>query len=313
MTRAPSTDDQAGIQPRPPPEADSASALPRASSSTVAVRVVGVGASAGGLDAFIDLVSAIPPDTGLAIVLIQHLDPRHNSLLTDIMAGVTTIPVREVTDGVTIERDHIYVIPPDSEMTVEGGVLRLKPRTPKVPHRPLDSFFCSLAEDRGDGAVGVVLSGNDADGAFGLQAIRDAGGITFAQTLESAKYQVMPRAAAAAADFVLPPAGIARQLVSLATRAESIVSRQGEPLETTEFERILGLLRTTHPVDFGHFKRATLERRILRRVLLGNHDGPAAYADLLERDGEAVEALYQDLLIGVTSFFREPARFEALK
>ena len=277
------------------------------------MRVVGVGASAGGLDAFIDLVSAIPPDTGLAIVLIQHLDPRHHSLLTDIMAGVTAIPVREVTDGVAIERDHIYVIPPDSEMTVEGGVLRLKPRTSKVPHRPLDSFFCSLAEDRGDGAVGVVLSGNDADGAFGLQAIRDAGGITFAQTLESAKYQVMPRAAAAAADFVLPPAGIARQLVSLATRAESIVSRQGEPLETAEFERILGLLRTTHPVDFGHFKRATLERRILRRVLLGDHDGPAAYADFLERESDAVEALYQDLLIGVTSFFREPARFEALK
>ncbi|HEU5162206.1 MAG TPA: CheR family methyltransferase, partial [Thermoanaerobaculia bacterium] len=274
---------------------------------------VGIGASAGGLDAFMDLVSAIPPKTGLALVLIQHLDPRHDSLLADIMAGITTIPVREVADRMPIEPDHVYVIPPDSEMTVEEGLLRLKPRTPKVPHRPLDSFFCSLARDRRDGAVGVVLSGNDADGAFGLQAIRDAGGTTFAQTPESAKYEVMPRAAAAAADFVLDPAGIAQRLVTLARSGEPIAPGGNGTPDPVQFDRILDLLRARHPVDFGHFKRATLERRILRRVLLGNHDGAASYADALEKDPDAVETLYQDLLIGVTSFFREPARFEALK
>ena len=304
-TRAPfESAGQPAIQSRPPPRPDGGGR------EASAVRVVGVGASAGGLDAFIDLVSAIPPETSLALVLIQHLDPRHDSMLVDILAGITKIPVREVTDGMPVERDHVYVIPPDSEMTMKDGLLRLKARTPKVPHRPLDSFFCSLAQDRADGAIGVVLSGNDADGAFGLQAIRDAGGITFAQTPESAKYQVMPRAAAAAADFVLRPADIAQRLVSLARRD---AAGGGDENDAGEFTRILERLRADHPVDFGHFKRATLERRVLRRVVLGNHAGLRSYADALDTDPEAVETLYQDLLIGVTSFFREPERFEALK
>lgn len=277
------------------------------------VRVVGIGASAGGLDAFIDLVSAIPAETGLAFVLIQHLDPRHDSMLVDILTGASAIPVQEVVDGMRIERDHVYVITPDTELTVEGDVLRVVPRTPKVPHRPLDCFFFSLAKDRERDAVGVVLSGNDADGSLGLRAIRDAGGMTFAQSPETAKFDVMPRAAAGAADFVLPPAGIAERLVRIARGdAQAEDDRPGQPADEA-FGRVLQLLRVSHPVDFGHFKRATIERRILRRVLLGNHDGLSSYADSLENDGAAVETLYQDLLIGVTSFFREPARFEALK
>jgi two-component system, chemotaxis family, CheB/CheR fusion protein len=277
-----------------------------------AVRVVGIGASAGGLDAFIELVSNIPAETGLAFVLIQHLDPHHDSFLVDILAGATTIPVQEVVDGMLIGRDHVYVIPPDTEMTVQGHVLRLVARTPKVPHRPLDRFFSSLALDRKSDAIGVVLSGNDADGSFGLQAIHDAGGITFAQSPESAKFDVMPRAAAVAANFVLPPGGIAERLISIA-RGDG--SGQGEPNAPAAeaFERVLQLLRVHHPVDFSHFKRPSLERRILRRVLLGNHDGLSSYADSLDKDSAAVETLYQDLLIGVTSFFREPSRFEALK
>ena len=182
----------------------------RAQQGPASARVVAIGASAGGLEAFIELVTALPADAGLAFVLIQHLDPTHESMLADILAGATAIPVQEVTDGVRVERDHIYVIPPDAQMTIEGDVLRLVPRTPQVPHRPLDRFFESLAQDRGNGAIGVVLSGNDADGARGLEAIRGAGGITFAQSPESAKFDVMPRAAAVAADFVLPPAGIRR-------------------------------------------------------------------------------------------------------
>ncbi|HEV7767486.1 MAG TPA: CheR family methyltransferase, partial [Thermoanaerobaculia bacterium] len=268
------------------------------------IRVVGIGASAGGLDAFLDLVSAIPVETGLAFVLIQHLDPRHDSMLVDILAGASAIPVQEVVDGMQIERDHVYVIPPDTQMTIADDTLRLVPRTSKVPHRPLDSFFCSLALDRTTDAIAVVLSGNDADGALGLQAIRDAGGITFAQSPESAKFDVMPRAAAVAADFVLPPRGIAERLISIT---------RGDQPAAAEFERVLEVLQSHHPVDFTHFKRASVERRILRRVLLGNHDGLSQYADSLEHDSAAVETLYQDLLIGVTSFFREPARFEALK
>ncbi|HEY8182445.1 MAG TPA: chemotaxis protein CheB, partial [Thermoanaerobaculia bacterium] len=146
-----------------------------------AARVVAVGASAGGLDAFIELLSAIPAQTGLAFVLVQHLNPRHESMLADILTRAAAIPVQQVTDGMRIERDHVYVIPPDREMTISDGVLRLAARASEVPHRPLDNFFRSLAEDQQDCAIGVVLSGNDADGSAGLQAIRDAGGITFAQ------------------------------------------------------------------------------------------------------------------------------------
>ncbi len=285
----------------------------RAQRSPFLERVVAIGASAGGLEAFIELVSAMPVDTGLAFVLIQHLDPHHQSMLVDILAGATAIPVQEVTDRVRIERDRIYVIPPDTQMTIQDDVLHLTPRTPKIPPRTLDNFFYSLAQDRGSSAIGVVLSGNDADGARGLKAIRDAGGITFVQSPESAKFEVMPRAAAVAADFVLSPAGIAERLASIIRRDGS---RKGEPrpaVDAAELERVHRLLRAHHPVDFSHFKRASVERRILRRVLLGNHESLASYADVLETDSTAVETLYQDLLIGVTSFFREPSRFEALK
>ena len=271
------------------------------------VRVVAIGASAGGLDAFTDLISGIPADAGLAFVVIQHLDPRHPSMLAELLAGATAMPVQEVVDGMPIERDQVYVIPPDTQMTLQGDVLRLAPRTPKIPNRPLDTFFTSLAQERTSGAIGVVLSGNDADGALGLQAIQEAGGITFAQSPESAKFDVMPRAAAVAADFVLPPAGIAERLVRIGRAGAS------EKDDPAEFDRILQLLRVHHPVDFSHFKRPGVERRILRRALLGNHDDLRGYADSLEQDSAGVEALYQDLLIGVTSFFREPDRFEALK
>ncbi|HUO85401.1 MAG TPA: chemotaxis protein CheB, partial [Thermoanaerobaculia bacterium] len=277
------------------------------------VRVAGIGASAGGLEAYLELISKIPAGTGLAFVIIQHLDPRHESMLVEILSGAAAIPVQEVTDGMRIERDQIYVIPPDTEMTITGNALRLVPRTPEVPHRPLDTFFSSLSEDRKGRAIGVVLSGNDADGTRGLQAIRDAGGITFAQNPESAKFEVMPLAAAAAADFVLPPSGIAERLVSLC-RSEGVPGVKGVPAAgAEEIERILELLRAYNPADFSHFKRSSVERRILRRVVLGNYDGMTSYADSLESDPEALETLYQDLLIGVTSFFREPARFEALK
>ena len=277
------------------------------------VRVVAIGGSAGGLDAFIDLISAIPADSGMAFVVIQHLDPRHHSMLVDILGGATSIPVQEVVDGMRVERDHIYVIPPDTQMTIRDGALLLAPRTPKVPHRPLDGFFCSLADDRKSDAIAIVLSGNDADGAAGLEAVRNAGGITFAQTPESAKFDVMPRAAAGAADFVLAPAGIAERLAGMARRENARSAEPRSAASSAEFDRVHELLRAHHPVDFSHFKRASIERRILRRVLLGNHENLSGYIDVLEKDDAAVETLYQDLLIGVTSFFREPSRFEALK
>jgi len=208
---------------------------------------VAVGASAGGLEAFIDLLSAIPAQTGLSFVLVQHLNPRHESMLAGILARAAAVPVQQVTDGMRIERDHVYVIPPDREMTISEGILRLAPRASEVPHRPLDNFFSSLANDQKSRAIGVVLSGNDADGSAGLQAIRDAGGITFAQDTQSAKFDVMPRSAASAADLVLPPREIAQQLVRVAQQYEvpeteaGGVPKVGEDAEA--FERILELLR----------------------------------------------------------------------
>jgi two-component system, chemotaxis family, CheB/CheR fusion protein len=287
--------------------------VPPANVGAAAVRIAGIGASAGGLDAFLEIVSALPVDTGLAFVLIQHLDPRHHSMLAGIVAGATALPVQEVVDGMRVERDHIYVIPPDTEMTVQGNLLRLVPRTAAVPHRPLDNFFCSLAEERESGAIGVVLSGNDADGSAGLQAIHDAGGITFAQSAESARFEIMPKAAAAAADFVLPPAGIAERLASIVRREGGGKGQHSVAQPAAEIDRILELLRAGHPVDFSHFKRPGVERRIMRRLLLGDHDSLRSYAEALEKDSAALETLYQDLLIGVTSFFRDPERFEALK
>src|SRR5512140_2005192 len=186
-TRAPSKRSASRAGPHPPGGKSAATSSEQTPPESIVtpVRVAGIGASAGGLEAFIDLVSAMPVDTGLALVLIQHLDPRHHSMLVDILAGATAIPVREVVDGMRIERDHIYVIPPDTEMTIQNHVLRLAPRTQKVPPRTLDTFFFSLAQDRGNSSIGVVLSGNDADGTRGLQAIHDAGGTTFAQSPES--------------------------------------------------------------------------------------------------------------------------------
>jgi two-component system CheB/CheR fusion protein len=289
----------------------------RAEVATAAARVVAVGASAGGLEAFIDLLSAIPAQTGLAFVLVQHLNPRHESMLADILTRAAAIPVQQVTDGMRIERDHVYVIPPDREMTISEGILRLDPRTSEVPHRPLDNFFRSLANDQESRAIGVVLSGNDADGSAGLQAIRDAGGITFAQNAESAKFDVMPRAAAAAADLVLPPREIAQQLVRVAqqydvpaTEADA-VPKLGEDAEA--FERILQLQRQQYQTDFRLFKQSSVQRRVLRRVLLGGFAGLTSYAEFLQHNPLELEALYQDLLIGVTSFFREPEQYEALK
>ncbi len=301
-------------QKKNPPEREKTR---KAELAIAAARVVAVGASAGGLDAFIDLLSGIPAQTGLAFVLVQHLDPHHESMLAEILNRAATIPVQQVTEGMRIERDHVYVIPPDREMTISKGILRLAPRTSEVPHRPLDNFFRSLATDQASRAIGVVLSGADADGSAGLQAIRDAGGITFAQNAESAKFDAMPRAAAAAADLILPPREIAQQLVRVAqqydvpaTEADA-VPKVGENAEA--LERILLLLRKQYQTDFRLFKQSSVQRRVLRRVLLGGFPGLSGYAESLQGNTLELETLYQDLLIGVTSFFREPERYEALK
>jgi two-component system, chemotaxis family, CheB/CheR fusion protein len=180
--------------------------------------IVGIGASAGGLEAFSELLTHVPLDTGLGFVLVQHLDPQHDSALAQLLGRVTALPVREVTDHVRVAPNHVYVIPPNTDLTLQGGVLTLQPRPDtRAPHRSIDFFFETLAHDCGTRAIGVILSGAATDGTLGLAAIKAAGGITFAQN-ESAKYDSMPRSAVAAGcvDFVLSPAAIARELARIA-------------------------------------------------------------------------------------------------
>ena len=180
--------------------------------------VVGIGASAGGLEAFTQLLAHLPDETGMAFVLVQHLDPTHESQLADLLSKATRLPVTEVTDGMAVEPDHVYVIPPNTNMTIAKGVLRLTPRgDARSQHLPLDFFFRSLAEDRQSRAIGVILSGTGSDGSLGLAEIKAVGGITFAQDEKSAKYPAMPLNAVSSGcvDFVLPPDEIARELARI--------------------------------------------------------------------------------------------------
>ncbi|MFB8790051.1 MAG: chemotaxis protein CheB [Potamolinea sp.] len=283
--------------------------------------IVGVAASAGGLEAFTQLLSHLPNDTGMAFVLIQHLSPDHESLLTEILARATALPVREVHNGMTVEPNQVYVIPPNTKMILSQGVLQLSPRE-KVfgKYMPGDAFFTSLAADRGHKAIAVVLSGSDGDGSLGLKAIKAAGGVTFAQCEDTAKFDSMPNTAVATGnvDFVLPPEKIAEELVNLSRNPMLACSL---PLSLNEESReprdalatILALLRSTTGVDFSRYKPNTLDRRIGRRMLLYKLEQLEDYATYLQEHPAEVKALYEEILIHVTSFFREPEAFERLK
>jgi two-component system CheB/CheR fusion protein len=279
--------------------------------------IVGIGASAGGLEAFKQLLTHLPVDTGMAFVLVTHLDPKHESILPELLARATQMPVSEVQDGTSVAPDHIYVIPRNMSMAIEGGVLRLRPRQERQGrHRPIDSFLQSLAEDQGHWAIGIILSGTASDGTLGLQAIKAEGGITFAQDPQSAKYDSMPRSAITAGhvDFILTPGGIAQELRRI-SRHPYVTSSQEEASSTGQngFLKILVLLQKAKGVDFTDYKANTLRRRITRRMVLNKLESMEGYARLLRENAAEVEALYQDILINVTSFFRDPATFAVLK
>ena len=275
--------------------------------------VVGVGASAGGIEALSELLKALPRDTGMAFVLVQHLPPARTSMLAEILARTTTMNVMEVQDESRVEPNHVYVIPPGRTMTVSGGVLKLGPQR-AGQHRPIDEFMTSLADDLAHLAIGVILSGTATDGTVGLEAIKAAGGITFAQD-ESAQHEGMPLSAigSGCVDFVLPPPGIARELAHIAQHPyvtyptlDAVTTKEG-------IERVLNVLRSGVGIDFAQYKSNTLHRRITRRMVLRKLINLEEYADLLRNDAGELEALTQDILIGVTSFFRNEESFDALK
>ncbi len=281
--------------------------------------VVGIGASAGGLDAFKKLLKAIPENSGMAYVLVQHLNPKHESMLPELLQKVTKIPVLEITDDIKVQPDHIYVIPSNKMMVATDGVLLLAARPPKSNterNLPIDLFFTSLAEVHQDHAIGVVLSGTASDGTLGLKAIKENGGITFAQDEASAEYDGMPHNAiqAGVVDFVLPPGDIPKKLLEVTNKTVlSDEELQSIPKEDEDvFKQILSLLRIRKGVDFTYYKQTTIRRRILRRMVVNKNEEPADYLKFLRGNTLEQDLLYQDMLIPVTSFFRDKSTFEDL-
>jgi len=280
---------------------------------------VGIGASAGGLEAFSELLNHLPTRTGMAYVLVQHLDPTHESILTELLSKTTSMPVLEVRNNMSLKPDHVYVIPPNTKMTIGRGVLRLvKGRREVGVQHSIDHFLESLARDRGPQAIGVILSGSASDGTLGMEEIKSEGGITFAQD-DSAKYDSMPRSAISSGcvDFVLPPSKIAYELEKMA-RHPHLVPPADQPLEelsrdSSDYRKVLQLLRMRSGVDFSLYKPATLQRRITRRMALSKTPRLPTYLKYLRAHPVEVDALYHDVLINVTGFFRNPEAFELLK
>jgi two-component system, chemotaxis family, CheB/CheR fusion protein len=302
-----------------PFDRDSQSHDPETSSPANRFPVVGIGASAGGLEAFRQLLSHLPIDTGMAFVLIQHLDPHQKSLLTEILARETAMPVVEVQNGLVVEPNRVYVIPPNTKMAIAHGALKLTARDRTNP-MPVNTFFFSLAADLGSKAIAVILSGGDGDGSRGLEAIKEAGGITFAQCEASAKVSSMPNTAVATGrvDFILPPSEIAQELAKISRHPYVVLPTPAKAIEVllegeTALQTIFILLRTDTGVDFTLYKHTTLQRRILRRMVLYRLESIEDYVIYLREHPEEVQALYEDILIHVTSFFRDPISFEVLQ
>ena len=282
--------------------------------------IVGIGASAGGLEAFTAFLKALSPNPGMAFVLVPHLDPSRESAFTQILARATSIPVLQAQSGMRVQPDHIYVIPPNCDMTIHGSVLHLTQRQePHSVNTTIDIFLRSLAADQGRNAIGVILSGTASDGTLGLAAIKGEGGITFAQEPHSAKYDGMPASAIAAGyvDFVLPPDRIAQELERIRRHRDVAGALDTTPEDQQAADaylaQIFRLLRRTTGVDFSEYKLPTIGRRIQRRMALNRVQKLSEYTGILHRQRNEVNALYQDLLINVTSFFRNPGAFECLK
>ena len=281
--------------------------------------VVGIGASAGGLDAFKKLIIAIPEDSGMAYILVQHLHPEYESALPEILQRVSKIPVMEISDNVHVDPNCLYVIPSNKILVATDGVLKLSPRSAKGSlNLPIDIFFSSLAEVHQAQAIGVVLSGTGADGTAGLKDIKDQGGLTIAQDPASAGYDGMPQSAidAGIVDFILIPEKISQKLMEL-RQSFTLASSDGAASEKDKindagFRQILSLLKVRVGVDFNFYKQTTVRRRIIRRMIMLQLETITEYLDYLKKNKPELDILFQDLLIPVTSFFRDPTTFDTL-
>ena len=291
-------------QPEPDQNAQERSAFP----------IVGVGASAGGIEAFTELLRGLPDSPGMGFVFILHQDPTHASNLAPILARATGMPVDVVKPGMRVEIDHVYVAPPNAEVAIDDGVLNLRERSSGSPS-VIDGFLRSLAEDQQSRAISVVLSGSASDGTLGTGVVKEEGGITFAQD-QSAKVDSMPRSAAASGhvDFVLSPESIAQKLVEIGTHA--YLTGDGDhdpPLPEPDVRRLFSLVHAKHDLDLSHYKPSTIARRIRRRMAMHRAESLRDYVNIARNNSDEIEQLYGDILIRVTGFFRDAAVFEALQ
>ncbi|MDB5192347.1 MAG: signal transduction histidine kinase with CheB and CheR [Segetibacter sp.] len=292
--------------------------------------IVAIGASAGGLEAIIELLNNLRQETGMAFVYIQHLDPTHKSALADILQRSTKMKVVEVRDQTPIKKDHLFIIPPNTNLSIVDGAFKLVERLKRpAKDAPIDCFFLSLAENQKEGAIGIILSGMASDGALGLKAIKMAGGLTFAQD-GTAQFESMPKSAIAegGVDAVLSPGEMAKELVRLSGRPSLLrtllfAEPEGEDIKFAEAEsteirkedviRILRIVKAKTGVDFTYYKQTTILRRIIRRVLLHKLENVAEYIEYLLKNSNEPNLLFQDLLINVTHFFRDPETVDCLK
>jgi two-component system, chemotaxis family, CheB/CheR fusion protein len=278
--------------------------------------IVGIGASAGGLNAFKAFIKAIPVNSGMAYVIVQHLDPKHESLLPEILSKCTKMPVHEITDDIHLAPDTIYVIPENKTLTSIDGVLKLTPREKIKPNLPIDTFFVSLAEVHLNLAVGVILSGTGSDGTLGLKAIKAHGGITFAQDQKSSGSGAMPQSAVTAdvVDFILPPEKIPKKLLEISHTYTANLNKGALPKnDEAAFQQIITFLSQYSGVDFTYYKQSTIRRRVVRRMAITKNENLRTYLKVLRKDKKEQDSLFNDMLIPVTSFYRDTATFENIK
>ena len=283
--------------------------------------IVGIGASAGGLAAFAAFFSGMPlvGDPGMAFVLVQHLAPDHDSMLTELIQRTTRLKVVEVEDGMQVHSNCVYIIPPNRDMAFMNGALHLLEPTAARGHRlPIDYLFRSLAQDQHERAIGIVLSGTGSDGTMGVRAIKDCGGMVMAQNMASCEFDSMPHSALATGcvDYELPPAEMAAQLIAYTNHAFGNLPRPVAailPLSENALKKIFILLRSQTGHDFSQYKPTTIYRRIDRRMAVHQIEALDSYVQYLQKTPQEVEALFRDMLIGVTNFFRDPEAFAALE
>ena len=279
--------------------------------------VVGLGASAGGLEALQQFFRYMPANSGLSFVVVQHLAPDYKSLMADILGKYTEMPVIQAEDGMPAEPDQVYLIPPKKNILFRDGKLFLKDYIQGLLNHPIDIFFHSLAEEKREHSIAVIFSGTGSDGTNGIKAIKEKGGLTIVQEPSSAKFDGMPKSAISTGvvDYILSPKDIAGELLHYSKYKTIIEPEEEAALFTDEesFTHIYAVLKKVRGIDFTHYKRTTVLRRIERRMVVTHSTSLAEYARALDNNPEEVNVLVKEILIGVTNFFRDPLFFEKLK